>query len=152
MWIDILSVILEVVFNLPRRLTFVAVKEIGNLAMDFVLLLWLEFLDPLDKSFQCELRLQEATVNAVSQVAGDLFVPNRLLLLFFLVFLFDSASDVAISLGDSAELATLIFLAVSPVFHHLADLRRFTTVLELFLLCLVLLLTRIAVIKLHVFG
>ena len=152
MWIDILSVILEVVFNLPRRLTFVAVKEIGNLAMDFVLLLWLEFLDPLDKSFQCELRLQEATVNAVSQVAGDLFVPNRLLLLFFLVFLFDSASDVAISLGDSTELATLIFLAVSPVFHHLADLRRFTTVLELFLLCLVLLLTRIAVIKLHVFG
>ena len=96
--------------------------------------------------------MQEASIDAVGQVAGDLLVPDRLLLLLLLVFLFDSAGDVVIGLGNGAELATLIFLAVSPVLHHLADLGRITAVLELFLLGLVLLLTRITVIKLHVFG
>ena len=75
-----------------------------------------------------------------------------MLLLFLLVFLFDSAGDIVIGLGNGAELATLIFLAVSPVLHHLADLGRITAVLELFLLGLILLLARIAVVKLHVLG
>ena len=129
-----------------------AVEEVGDLTVDFVLLLRLELIDPLSESLQRELRLQEASVHTVGQVAGDLLVPDRLLLLFFLVFLFDSAGDIVIGLGDGAKLATLIFLAVSPVLHHLADLGRITAVLELFLLGLVLLLTRITVIKLHVFG
>ena len=48
MWIDILCVILEVIFNLPRRFTFVAVQKVGDLAVDFVLLLRLELINPLN--------------------------------------------------------------------------------------------------------
>lgn len=130
-----------------------AVEEVCDLAVDFVLLLRLELINPLNESLQRELRLKEASVHTVGQVAGDFLVPDRLLLLFLHVFLFDSASDVVIGLSDAgAKLATLIFLAVSPVLHHLADRLRITAVLEQFLLGLVLLLARIAVIKLHVFG
>ena len=50
MWIDVLSVVLEVIFNLPWCLAFVAVQQIGDLAVDFVLLLGLELFDPLNES------------------------------------------------------------------------------------------------------
>ena len=48
LWIDVLSVILEVIFNLPRGFAFMAVKKIGDLAVDLVLLLRFKLLDPLN--------------------------------------------------------------------------------------------------------
>ena len=48
MRIDVLSVVLEVIFNLPGRFAFVAVKKIGDFILDLGLIFLLKLFDPLN--------------------------------------------------------------------------------------------------------